>query len=367
VSPSALRLQVYVLGRFLAGIGAALAVIVSVIVLIDFVELSRTVGGRADLTFVDVFYLTLLKSPSIVLLLLPFVFLFGTMAAFVTLNRGSELVAMRAAGLSAWRFILPAGVAALALGVAATTIFNPLAARLSQQFEDRQTSLTQGPQAGPGDIWLRQGDDRQQVIIHARLHDTVDAVVRLRQISVFIVAVDPNGGLDFTRRLEAAQAELLPGRWRLTDVRESLPGSASFHSDRISIPSMLDHRTAMEKFASPGAVAFWRLPLTIRAANLAGYASTGYRLRYQQLIAAPLLLMAMTVLGAAFCLRLARLGDLAALVGAGVALGFVLFFLNEFCGALGAAEVIPPFLAAWAPPLLAFLAGTSLLCYTEDG
>lgn len=362
----AVRLQAYVLGRFLIGAGAALAVIVSVIVLIDFVELSRTLGGRLDLTFVDLLGLTLLKSPMVILLLLPFVFLFGAMGAFVAMNRRSELVAMRAAGVSAWRFIFPAAAAALLVGVATATLLNPVASALNARFEDRQSALTEGTR-GPDEIWLRQGDDRQQVVIHARSHDTVDDVVRLRGVSVFIDDVDPSGNLSFVRRLEASEARLMPGYWRFSDVRESLPGEGSVHSERISIPSMLDHRTAMEKFVSPGAVDFWRLPETVRAAELAGYSSTGYRLRWQQLLATPVLFAAMAILGAAFSLRLMRLGDLAALVGAGVALGFVLFFIDELCGALGASEVIPPGLAAWSPPVLALLAGVTLLCYTEDG
>jgi lipopolysaccharide export system permease protein len=367
VSPPALRLQVYVLARFLAGIGTALAVIASVIVLIDFVELSRTLGGRQDLTFIQLLGLTSLKSPAIILQLLPFVFLFGTMGAFVAMNRHSELVAMRAAGVSAWRFIFPAAAAAALFGIATTALFNPIASALNARFEDRQAAITQGPRDGPAEIWLRQGDDRQQVVIHAHSHDTVDDVVRLRGVSVFIENVDPSGGLGFARRLEAAEARLLPGYWRLSDVREALPGASSVRSEQILIPSMLDHRTAMEKFVSPGAVAFWRLPSTIRSAELAGYSATGYRLRLQQLLATPVLFAAMAVLGAGFSLRFMRLGDLAALAGAGVTLGFALFFLDEFCGALGTAEVIPPTLAAWAPPILAFLAGVTLLCYTEDG
>lgn len=367
MSLAARRLQLYVLGRSLAGIGAALAVIASVIVLIDFVELSRTLGGHLDLSFLDLLGLTLLKSPAVVLQLLPFVFLFGTMGAFVTMNRRSELVAMRAAGVSAWRFIFPAAAAAFAIGVLTTGVLNPLASAASARFEDRQTSLTQGPQGGPGEIWLRQGDDRAQVVIHARAHDTVDDQVRLRGVSVFIENVDPAGGLTFARRLDAAEARLVPGYWRLIDVRESLPGEGSAHAERIWIPSMLDHRSAMEKFVSPTAVAFWRLPATIHAAELSGYSASGYRLRLQQLLAAPVLFMAMAILGAGFSLRLMRLGDVAVVAGAGVALGFTLFFIDEFCVALGAAEVIPPGLAAWAPPLLALLAGVTLLCYTEDG
>ena len=55
------------------------------------------------------------------------------------------------------------------------------------------------------------------------------------------------------------------------------------------------------------------------------------------------------------------------LAGAGVGLGFVVFFFNEFSGALAGADIIPLFAASWAPPLVALLSGLALLCYTEDG
>ena len=95
--------------------------------------------------------------------------------------------------------------------------------------------------------------------------------------------------------------------------------------------------------------------------------ASGYRLRFHQLLATPLLFAAMAVLAAAFSLRLTRLGGLAGLAGAGVALGFVLFFFNQFSGALAKADIIPLFAAAWAPAVVAALAGVTLLCYTEDG
>jgi len=367
VTAAPLRMQLYVLSRTLVGVGTALALIASVIMLIDFVELSRTLGGRMELTFVQLLGLTLLKSPAVILLLLPFAFLFGTMGAFVALNRRSELVAMRAAGVSAWRFTFPAAAAAFVLGVVTVTLLNPVASAMNARFEDRRAELTEGQPENAQEIWLRQGDDSQQIVIHAHSHDTVEDVVRLRGVSLFIQSVAANGELGFSRRIEAAEARLLPGSWKLSDVREAMPGAGSVHSEQISIPSMLDHRTAMEKFVTPTAVAFWRLPATIRSAELAGYSSAGYRLRLQQLLATPLLFAAMSVLAAAFSLGLMRLGDLASLAGAGVALGFIVFFLNEFCGALGATEVIPADIAAWAPPLLALLAGVTLLCYTEDG
>ena len=123
----------------------------------------------------------------------------------------------------------------------------------------------------------------------------------------------------------------------------------------------------MESLASPEAIAFWRLPKAIQLTEQAGFSASGYRLRFHQLLATPLLFAAMAVLAAAFSLRLTRLGGLAGLAGAGVALGFVLFFFNQFAGALAKADIIPLFAAAWAPAVVAALAGLTLLCYTEDG
>jgi lipopolysaccharide export system permease protein len=364
------RLQTYVLSRTLAGLGGAMAVIASVVMLVCFVELSRAYGGRSDVGFLRLAELMLLQAPAIVLLLLPFIFLFGTMAAFVTLNRRSELIAMRAAGVSAWRFITPAAVAAFLIGVLDITILNPIAADLNGRYEDARTAIEAGQAGragGPSAIWLRQGDEHTQMVMHADSHDIEGGVVHLHGVSLYVQNVGPDGALQFVRRLEAAEARLDPGFWRLSDVHEAKPGTDSVRSETLSIPSSLDRRTAMEKFAARDAIGFWRLPETIQRAETAGFSSAPYRLRYQELLATPLLFAAMSVLAAAFSLRLMRLGGLAGLAGAGVALGFGLFFFDRLCGALGGAEVIPPVIAGWTPPLIALLAGFTLLCYTEDG
>jgi lipopolysaccharide export system permease protein len=311
----------------------------------------------------------LLQAPSIVLLLLPFIFLFGVMAAFVTLNRRSELIAMRAAGVSAWRFIFPAAGAALLLGVVDVTVLNPLAAELNSRYEDAKTAIDEGRagKEGPGAIWLRQGDEHTQVVIHARNHDMAGGVVHLQHVSLFLQNVAPGGTLQFNRRIEAAEARLDPGFWRLSDVREAAPGAGSVRSETLSLPSTLDRHTAMERFAAKDAVGFWRLPGTIRRAESAGFSPAPYELRYQELLATPLLFAGMSVLAAAFSLRLLRLGGVATLAMAGLSLGFAIFFFDQLCGALGASEVAPPVIAAWSPPIIALLAGVTLLCYTEDG
>jgi lipopolysaccharide export system permease protein len=362
------RIERYVFGRLLTGVAAALAIISAVVVLIQFVELSSQVGTRADVGANSIFRLTLLRAPSLIQILLPFCFLFGGMGAFVGLNRRSELVAMRAAGVSAWRFILPSAVGAFLLGVVAVAGVNPMASALNAEFEHERARLMRnylGDQ--PRDVWLRQGDETGQIVIHARDRVTRRGTVTLDGVSLFIYEKDARGAPHFRRRLEAAEATLMPGFWRLKNVREATAGDSSIRSDSLTIRSALDPEAAVESLASPEAIPFWRLPKAIRLTEQAGFSAAGYRLRFQQLLATPLLYAAMSILAAAFSLRLARLGGLAELAGSGVTLGFVLFFFNQFAGALAKADIIPLFAAAWSPAVVALLAGVTLLCYTEDG
>ena len=149
------RLERYVLARTLGSVAAALTVISAMILLIQFVDLSRTIGVRADVSASDIFGLTLLKSPAVIEILLPFVFLAGGVGAFVSLNRRSEPVAMRAAGVSAWRFISPAALAAFLAGILAVTVINPVSAALNARFEaDRARIMANYLGDTPKDIWL---------------------------------------------------------------------------------------------------------------------------------------------------------------------------------------------------------------------
>lgn len=366
--PRLTQLERYVLTHALGGMAGAVGVISALIMLVNFVEISRTVGGRAkEVTTADIFVMTLLQSPSIVLLLVPFAVLFGVMGAYGNLNRRSELIAMRAAGVSAWRFTFPAALAALSLGIVTVLALNPIASALNAEFQRREAALMEnylGDLHRP--IWLRQGDGRSQVIIRARAR-AQGVGIRLLDVSLFRYAVRPDGHLDFRQRVEAREAVLKSGQWLLSGARSAEPGAQSEQYGSYSLPSTLDERTALERFAAPAAVPFWSLPEVISRTERAGFSATAYRLQFDQLLATPFMFAGMAVLAAAFSLRLVRLGGLARLAASGAGLGFTIFFLNQLCNSLGRADVIPAFFAAITPPLLALLSGFTLLCYTEDG
>ena len=362
------RLEGYVLTRTLNAVLGALAIIAAVVMLIDFVEISRDIGGRVDMSAAGLIGLMLMKSPAVILQLLPFVFLFGVLAAFVGLNRRSELIAMRAAGISAWRFIFPAAGAAFLIGALTVAVLNPAASWLDGRYERATSALLASRQsldAEPSAVWVRQGDGRTQVVIRARSRDPNSAV--LRDVSMFVYAADSTGRRVFQRRIESETARLVPGAWELTNAREAAAGEQAVSYATLSIRSNLSLEEAFDRFEQPRSVPFWRLAGVISTIESAGFSATQYRLRFQELLATPLMFAAMSILAAAFSLRLMRLGDMPLMVVSAIGLGFLFYFLNALMRALGEAEVLPPFVAAWIPPLLAMLSAFTLLCYTEDG
>jgi lipopolysaccharide export system permease protein len=286
--------------------------------------------------------------------------------AIIGLNRSSELVAMRAAGVSAWRFLAPSALVGLLLGVAAVTMLNPLGSRLYQEFEaEKEDALaSRGADMGQSGVWIRQGDPQGQVVIHA---DGVDPSGTRLQGATFMFFEMQQEALRFTRRIRAAEAELKPGFWQLTDLVEATPGGRPVRQTHLAIPTSLDAAELINRFVNPATLSFWALPRFIREARAAGFAPTRYELKWQSLLAYPLLLAAMALLGAAFSLQLQRLGNLAQWGAAGVGIGLFLFFYSQLAGAFAITQTVPAAVAAWSAPLAGMFIALALVAFLEDG
>ena len=92
--------------------------IFALVFLIDFTEFTSRTTGLPGFTVKLAFMVSALRVPMIMQQTVPFVALFSAMATLVSLNRKYELVIARAAGISAWQFLLPFCVGAFLFGAA---------------------------------------------------------------------------------------------------------------------------------------------------------------------------------------------------------------------------------------------------------
>jgi len=217
------RLKSYLLESCLKSIMGALLVVISIISLLDYMETSKRSSGVAGASGATIISLVLQKSPSIILVLMPFAFLFGAQFAFISLNRRSELIAMRAAGVSAWRFIWPAASASFFIGILTIAILNPLASIGKQNYDQVMIRLeNKMPQISDQGLYLRQGDGKRQVVIRGDNHNPMTAT--LESASFWVYDIDDQGIPSFIERLDAQSASLRKGVWDLKNVYKSSPG-----------------------------------------------------------------------------------------------------------------------------------------------
>ncbi len=359
-----LTLGRYLSSRFFRMILAVFATIFSLVFVIDFVELLRRTGNIAGVTTSSVAFLSLLRTPAVSEQVLPFCVLFGSMAVFLNLTRKLELLVARASGVSVWQFLGPPILIALVIGIVSVTVLNPVSALMKERADAIESKLfdSQGMtnQEAPA-TWIRQtGVDGESILKADRTSSD-----RSTLTGVTAYVYDSEGR--FSERIRAARGVLLAGFWRLEDGQVSEPGQEPHAFQSYLLATNLKPGEASEGSMSAEAVPFWDLPALRDETESAGLDASGYRLQFQTLLARPLLLVAMTLIAAAFSLRFFRFGGIGKFVGGGVAAGFVLYVATKFVGDLGGSGVLSPPVAAWSPAVVASMLGTLALLNQEDG
>jgi lipopolysaccharide export system permease protein len=356
------------LGRYFAArlFGMVLMVYGICVVLvffIDFVEMMRE-AAKIEISAGQVIFLTLLRLPAFAELILPFAVLIGSIGAFLLLSRSSELVIVRAAGVSVWQFLQPALFVALLFGVFAFAVYNPLAAR-AKAASDRlfaETFATKNSSAKSDTAtWIRQDGPDGQSILYA--HAAANRGSTLAALT--LLQFDPNK--KFIERIEADKATLRRGYWELENAHVSSPGAMPQFYKQYLVSTYLDAAQVNEKVDTVDSVSFWELPSFIKFAERAGFDTTPYHLQYQQLLARPLLMVAMVLLAATCALKPFRFGKIQTMVITGLSGGFAFFILVELSRKLGMSGYISTGVAAWAPNAIACLLALTVLLHQEDG
>ena len=275
---------------------------------------------------------------------------------------------MRASGYSAWRILAPAGLLTVMAGLLGAAVLNPLSAAANARFETLRDSYidARAGQTAPGArIWLREATPGGFIVIGAAAIDPDASTLR---DPVFRYYGEAEAGIPrLERTVMADSAELRSGFWLLEDATEAQPGDTLQVLGEVSLPTLIGGQALFERVRSPGGVSFWRLPSVIESARQAGLSSRPYELRWQNLLAQPLLLFAAALLAITATLRLHRLGGAAGFAAAGAGVGFLLYFFQELLLGLGSAGTLDPVTASWTAPALFTLAGLFFLAATEDG
>jgi LPS export ABC transporter permease LptG/LPS export ABC transporter permease LptF len=364
-----LLLDKYVIAQFLKTFAIVLVTFVMLMLLFTFFELlGDIIRNRSAFIVVGEYLLNL--TPSMIYLIAPLSVLISVLVVFGSLNRTSELTAMKATGISLYRLVLP--ILAIASIIAVSLfIFDETYVPGANRRQEALRSEIKGhpPQTfqRPDEKWMF-GTEKPGQASHIFYYQFFDQDQdRFANISVFTFRP---GTFDLTSRLYAANAYWNAGEhgWVFRNgwVREfGTDELSSFHAfAQTTLPGLTEQPQYFKKDPRPSSeMDFNELRKYINDLRHSGFDTMRLRVQLNHKLAYPLITLVMAILAIPFALSMGRSGSLA---GIAVAIGVAIVYWvsANTLEAMGDVNMLPAALAAWAPDFLFGIAGAYLLLRT---
>lgn len=356
-------LATYIGKMFAVRIIAVLLMLVLVLQMLDLLSESGKVlaaqgNGQGELlTYVS------LRMPQLISRFLPYSVLLATIITLMTLNQNSEVIAMKAAGLSAHQVLAPLFLVA-AVTSAVTFGFNERIVTRSTATLKAWQNVDYGPipqeSAVKSNIWLQDGPN----ILFARSVAGEGRAIKMTGVSWY--RRDPTGMV--IEIVTAPSADYANPGWRfrapvLFDVqsaRKTPLGKDAIYAKTVDPVQVTISRVDAD------AESLSELTGSLAAIRDAGFRTTELDGKWWHKLSGPLSALLMPLLGAVAAFGLARSGHLFVRAVIGMALGFAYFVFDNAALAMGNFGAYPPLLAAWAPFVLFLLIGETVLIRTEE-
>lgn len=355
------RIALYMARLFLTRTFAVLAALILVLQILDLLGESGHILAYPGNGDVELWRYVSLRIPQLISRFLPFSVLLGTLITLATLNQNSEIVSMKAAGISAHQIIAPLVLASL--GVAAISfVFNERIVTRAYDTLDAWEAVNYGPvpkdSGSRPNVWVRWTDD---LIYVQQVRGTGEAT-RLGGITIY-----DRGGATLQRIINARTARREGKGWLLSGVEIFNVNTAQkTNQPTLFYGDGLDPKQFALAKVNADEEDFGTLRNSIRELKLTGHDTADLEAGFWHKISGPLSAILMPLLAAVAAFGLARSGQLFMRAVIGMALGFAYFVADSFALAMGSLGAYPPLVAAWAPFLLFLLVGEAVLIRTEE-
>jgi lipopolysaccharide export system permease protein len=355
------RIALYMARMFVMRSLAVLAALVVILMTLDLLGESGKilrVPGNGD---AELWRYVSLRIPQLISRFLPFAVLLGTLIALATLNQNSEVVSMKAAGISAHQIIAPLIVASLAIAALAFAFNERVVTRATDTLASWE-KVDYGPVPRDSgirpNVWVRWGDD----LILAREVRGQGEGTELDNVSVY----DRH---DETLKtiMTAKRATRRGDGWRLEAVeRFDVDTGTTARAAALDYGEGLDPGQFTLAHVSADEQDFATLRRSVAQLKSAGRPTAELESGLWHKLSGPLSAVLMPLLAGVAAFGLARSGQLFVRAVIGMFLGFAYFVADNFALAMGNLGAYPPLLAAWAPFVLFLLIGETVLIRTEE-
>ena len=362
-------LDEYVLREFVETFVLVLASFVLLMLVFTFFELVGDIlRNRIPLSVVGEYLLNL--TPSMLYQIAPLAVLIAVLVTFGVLNRNSELIAMKATGISLYRLVVPV-VSISAILAVSLFLFDEYYLPQANRRQEALRSTIKGrpPQTflHPEQKWMfgQQHPGEPGRIFYYQFFDSDS-----NEFANFTVFEFDPGTFSISRRIFASRVywDDRKGAWQFQKGWEStLAGQVQTSYREFTTATFPEIREDPSYFKKERLQSqemnFNQLQRYIRDLRQSGFDTMRLRVGLWHKLAYPLVCIVMAVIAIPFALTMGRRGSLTGIAVA-IAIGLAYWVIDDLFGAMGNVNYLPAAFAAWSPDILFALAGGYFLLRT---
>lgn len=355
-------LDVYVARQYLRILGMTVIAMLGLFYISTFLDLSdKWFKGQTTLAQIVAFLWW--STPQFMAYIIALAVLLSALVTIGLLTKNSELIVMRACGVSLYRTAAPM----VAFALVASAILFGMEERVlavANRRADQLKHLIRGGSAQTFDVlnrkWIvgRGGEVYHYQFFNPRTRE-------LNGLSVFEFDARTHA---LTRRLYAQRAVYQPGgagaEWQLSagwtrkfDAKGPAPSFEAF-GEKLAALETADY--FVTEVPEPRRMTYPQLSRYIAELRQSGYDVLEHEVELYRKVAFPFVTLVMTFIAVPFAVTTGRRGAMYG-IGIGIVLALVYWTMISVFAAFGAGGLISPLLAAWAPNLLFGAAAVYLL------
>ena len=345
----------YIIKEYIKSLFVVIAVMLSIIVLINLLDEFNFFKSKKDLKFIFFIIFTILKIPNVLISLFPFIILFGGIVFYLKIYNHNEVISLRVMGYSNIQIILIPALTSFVIGYLIIFLIVPFSSSMVKYYEELRSQYNETKNlvfVNETGIWVIDKNEKEKNII--RIEKINKEFSNINQLTIYNYDLSNN----FIKRIDASEAVIKDKNWQLNKVHiiaANKKNNKENYLTNYNYISNININELKNVYKNTDTVSLLDINKEMLILEDKGYSTLDLRIRYQKLISLPIYLLAMSILSGLMIINLGKTSNYLKYGTFGVLISIIIYFLNDLSITIAKSGIISVDFSVWIPIFLIIL------------
>jgi lipopolysaccharide export system permease protein len=336
----------FIINKFMRSLIFVISIIFSLVFLLNLLNELEFFRNK-NLSHYYLFYLSFLNAPSLIIEILPFIFLVSTQIFFTELFKDNQIQIFKYYGLKNTKIIYIVSIFSIFLGIISIIFVYNFSSNLKNFYLNLKSNYTTDDKylavITKNGLWIKDKlDDKILIVNSLELKNNL-------LISTLITEFDKN--YEILRHIKSEKINIKNNEW-IVYKPQIFIDNATTYEDSIIIKSNFNYEKIQSLFSNLTSLSIFQLFELKKNYMLLGYSTTEIQIYIYKLFTYPLYLFLIVIFSSAIMLNFKNTKSNIFKISLGLFFSVIIYYINNFFYVLGNTEKISTHLGIFIPLLL---------------